>query len=124
LTTVLWRMNVMKNNNHGLKNENAIAQQLHNKKYKEITSPNLKQFIKDIHPNITDDTLINCPYTRGIKKEDLTIKIENSTYNVSVKEGSGNSIHQETLESFICTLKKDFNLTESIANDIRMFIWG
>lgn len=114
----------MANNNHGRNNENEISKAINGKKYKDINSTNLKFFIKEMHPKVTDDTFIQCPYQAGMKKEDLQILIEKKTYNVSVKEGNGNSIHQEKLEPFIKMLKEKFSISDRLADDIRMFIWG
>lgn len=114
----------MGSNPHGNKNEESISTALHNKKYKELGYLNLKTFIKEIHPSITPDTLILCPYKPGMTKQDIQIVIDESTYYVSVKVGEGNSIHQEKLAPFLEMIKDKYNISESLANDIRMFVWG
>jgi len=114
----------MGNNTHGNLNEKSLAIYLNNKKFKEIANLNLKTFIKEINPTISEDTLIMCPYNPGMKKQDIQIVIGNKNYYVSVKTGSGNSIHQEKLEPFIKLLKTHYNISESLANDIKFFVWG
>jgi hypothetical protein len=114
----------MGNNTHGNQNEKSLAFYLENKKYKDIANLNLKTFIKEIHPSITDNTVVMCPYNPGMKKQDIQILIGDKNYYVSVKTGSGNSIHQEKLEPFITLLKEHYNISDELANDIRFFVWG
>ncbi|TCT15502.1 hypothetical protein EDC18_103207 [Natranaerovirga pectinivora] len=114
----------MGNNLHGNTNEKSLSASLHNKKHKDLANLNLRTFIKEIHPTVTDDTLIQCPYNASMKKQDIQILIANKTYFISVKTGSGNSIHQEKLEPFIKILKESYSISDSLANDIRFFVWG
>ena len=114
----------MGSNSHGNKNEKLLSVALNNKKFKELPNLNLRTFIKEIHPIITDETLIRCPYNPSMKKQDIQIVIESSIYNVSVITGSGNSIHQEKLEPFISMLQKNYSIADDLANDIRFFVWG
>lgn len=114
----------MGNNKHGNQNEKSIAQAINNKQFKELSNLNLKTFIKEIYPSVQENTLIMCPYSAGMKKQDLHILIGEKSYYISLKTGSGNSIHQEKLEPFIQMLKENYNADENILNDIRFFIWG
>lgn len=114
----------MASNSHGNKNEKNLADALNNKKFKDLPNLNLRTFIKELHPTVTDETLILCPHRPGSKKQDLEIIIDNCSYFVSVKTGSGNSIHQEKLEPFVEMLKDKYFISDSIANSIKFFIWG
>ena len=114
----------MASNSHGNKNEKHLSDALNNKKFKDLSNLNLRTFIKEIHPTATNETLILCPHRPGSKKQDLEIIIDNFSYFVSVKTGSGNSIHQERLEPFIEMLKDKYFISDSIANSIKFFIWG
>lgn len=114
----------MGNNSHGNKNEKSLSAALNKKKYKDLPNLNLRTFIREIHPNVTDETLILCPYNPGMKKQDVQIVIDNASYFISVKTGSGNSIHQEKLEPFIEMLKENYNISDTLADSIRFFIWG
>ena len=115
----------MGSNSHGFKNEESISSALHNKLYKDIEYLNLKTFIKEIHPSIQNYTLVKSPYKEGNKfKKDVEIIIEDKSYYISVKMGSGNSIHQEKVEPFIHMLEKEYGISNALTNYIRKFIWG
>lgn len=60
----------------------------------------------------------------GTDKADLSITIDNKEYFVSVKKGTGNSVHQEPIEDFIIFLRTNFEDDISVFNDLRHFIWG
>lgn len=113
----------MGNNSSGFLNEDNIMFALHNKKFFELT-PDLKNFIKDMHPYVSTSDIIECNKIAGPNKCDLQVKISDKSYRVSVKKGSANSVHQEPVEPFIRYLKNDFNISDSLANNIRFFIWG
>src|SRR5699024_3714740 len=49
--------------------------------------------------------------------------LQGEEYNVSVKMGTGNSVHQEKIEDFINYLKNAYNISETLANDFRLSIW-
>ncbi len=113
----------MANNSHGNRNEHNIATALNNKHYKDLTST-LKMFIKDIYPQIYEDTLIISEAKGGTTKNDVMIIINDKNISVSVKEGSGNSVHQEKLEPFIQLLYQEFNIDKETKDAFRFYIWG
>lgn len=114
----------MSSNTHGNENEKSISTALNKKIFKDVENLNLKTFIKDICPSVTEDSFILCSALAGIKKQDVQIIIGKNSYNISVKVGSGNSVHQEKLEPFIKLLKSEYKINEALADDIRFFIWG
>jgi len=105
----------------GFDNENIIRESLHNKKITELNS-NLQQFIKDSF-SIYDDVIL-CEKQAGQNKSDLKITIGNESHTYSLKKGTGNSIHQEPIEPFLKFLDDKYSLSESLKNDLRLFIWG
>ncbi|MCL2687299.1 MAG: hypothetical protein FWE58_02040 [Methanobrevibacter sp.] len=110
--------------NDGFRNEDEIVSVLNGKRYKEINS-NMKKFLKTIFqiaPKSND--IIICNKIAGTEKTDIFIKINDETHYISIKKGSGNSVHQEPVEEFINYLKEKFNISKDIAEDIRFFIWG
>jgi len=108
----------------GFDNETRIMAYLNCKKYSELNN-NMKAFIKDLAgERIGDKDTICCCKKGGAKKGDIGVLIKEKVYNVSIKSGSGNSVHQEPVEDFIKFLKSDYSITQSLANDIRLFIWG
>ena len=60
----------------------------------------------------------------GGAKPDILIRINHNKYFISIKTGSGNSVHQEKLDEFISFLDKQTILDIKIANNLRYFIWG
>lgn len=118
----------MANNSHGNKNEIEIANYLNNKKYKNLNLT-MKEFIKYIcktkNISFNDETLIYAKDEKNKKlKEDIYITINNTTINVSLKMGTGNSLHQEKIEDFINYIKQNSNATNEVCNSWRLFIWA
>lgn len=108
----------------GFDNENLMLKSLNNKKFSEINN-NLQQIIVEMTGSaVSQNTLINAHKKGGVNKTDLVVEIEGQKFNISIKKGTGNSVHQEKVEEFILFLKREFNITENLANDIRFFIWG
>lgn len=107
----------------GFENEDLMLISLNNKKFSELNK-NLQQMVIDmtentVHPN----TLIKAYKKGGADKTDLVVEINNEIFNISIKKGKANSVHQEKVEDFINFLEDEFNITSDLANDIRFFIW-
>lgn len=116
------------NNKHGNKNELNIVQALNDKKVSELNN-NLKEFIKfiakDNNININNTTKINATYEPNIKlKQDFYLYINENEYAISLKIGSGNSVHQEKCEDFVAYIKNDLSASDEICNDFRFFLWA
>lgn len=131
---------IIGDNAHGFTNEQLLVDSLNNKEYRSLNT-HLKKFIQQIcveHSiNVKDSLLIKSykadreidPFTnKKINvKPDLYIEINNQKFGVSTKMGSGNSVHQEKVESFIFWIKNNKNIViknESIYDCLRLFIWG
>ncbi|WP_180336850.1 hypothetical protein, partial [Clostridioides difficile] len=56
----------------------------------------------------------------GNYKSDINLSILDNTYGVSVKTGSGNSIHQEKSSEFVNFIKNELNASSNICDN---FIW-
>lgn len=122
----------MSDNTHGNFNEHELIGALNNKKIEEL-SENLKSFIKKLYPDISNDDIISAEKTKKPKinrsipgniKPDVTVKVKEKEFHISVKIGSGNSGHQENTEAFLKYLKETFKISDSLANDFRYYIWG
>ena len=97
---------------------------LNNKKYSELNE-NLKRTITYISEKpVADDEVINAYKLGGVNKTDLIIEFNSTPYNLSIKKGSGNSIHQEKVEDFISFLKEEYDIPNDLEKDILYFIWG
>ena len=82
----------------GFENEDLILDALNNKKFIDLNS-NLKQAILDMYGDkISSDSLIKAYKKGGVNKTDLIVEIDSQKYNISIKKGTGNSVHQEKLE--------------------------
>ena len=88
--------------NSGFKNEKNLLNALHEKKYTQLNS-NLQKLIAQSFKNYSE--IILCKQEAGINKSDLLISIGKESHTYSVKKGSGNSIHQESVSEFIVTTK-------------------
>jgi hypothetical protein len=109
--------------NDGFKNEKIIANYLNMKKYRNINK-NMQKLLMLMFNNINDNDIVYSNKINGREKSDIFIKTEDETHFVSVKKGSGNSIHQEKVDVFIKYLEDTWNIDENIAKDIKFFIWG
>lgn len=116
------------NNNHGNKNEHKLVEALDGFKFKDLNT-NLKEFIKYICQNfnisLDDETTIAAlDEPNNTLKQDLYIVINGVRLGISLKMGSGNSVHQEKCEDFISYIKNDLGASEQVCNDFRFFIWA
>lgn len=108
----------------GKRNEKLIVKALNNKKFSELND-NLQQMIKGMNNNsVLPNTLIKAEKIKGKHKADIFVEINNQKYNISVKCGGSNSVHQEPVEDFIDFLESEYNIDSNLKNDIRFFIWG
>ncbi|UTY39293.1 hypothetical protein NMU03_00190 [Allocoprobacillus halotolerans] len=101
------------NNAHGNRNELNFVDSI-NKGLGGLNL-NLKEFIKYICKNENIDfnlvTDISAKYESNTKlKQDCYIFIDDKKFYISLKMGSGNSVHQEKCEDFIEYIKKNLVL--------------
>ena len=86
----------------GFDNENSIRRSIHNKRFYEINDNLRKNLLLKIHsPSINENDKIFCEKKGGGAKPDILIRINHNKYFISIKTGSGNSVHQEKLDEFI-----------------------
>lgn len=116
------------NNIHGNMNEEKLVESLHEKSVKNLNL-NLKEFIKDICKEkgiaYSEDIYLNAFYVKNNKvKQDFYLIINDIRVDISLKMGSGNSVHQEKCEAFLDYLKKECSSSEEICNLLRFFIWA
>lgn len=118
---------IVGSNPHGFVNEKLLAYELNNKKISQLPI-NLKKFIEYICSNegidISGNEVIKSEKVRGTVKEDIFVEIADIKVGISVKMGSGNSVHQEKVESFIDWASLNTDMTEQEKNDLRIMIWA
>jgi len=109
---------------NGFINEYELISSLDNKHYNELNS-NLQSAIRIFFKgsNYNSERII-ARHCTGQGKPDISIKIGSVEKLISIKIGTGNSVHQEPVETFIEYLGEQFGITEEIADCIRHFIWG
>ena len=125
-------MNKLGDNSHGFRNEENFANEV-NQGLKKMCL-NMKEFIKYVCLNekiAYSETLEVTARTLNdnSKKEDVVLKIGKNTINVSLKIGTGNSVHQEKCGDFIKYIKsgefsdtKEYTIDE-ICEYWQRFIW-
>ncbi|EOU1841906.1 hypothetical protein IZT14_002212 [Clostridium perfringens] len=113
----------MADNSHGNNNEDILVSALNQKSFNNLNK-NLKKFISCIDPSINNDDIIYAEKLGGQKKSDIQLKVKNKKYNISVKMGQANSVHQEKIEDFITFLKENYNISDDLSDSLRFFIWG
>jgi hypothetical protein len=108
----------------GFDNEKEILGAINGKKFVELNA-NLQTFIKDIFNfDVVCDDIISCEELGGINKPDIKVIFCGEIRHVSIKKGSGNSMHQEKLSDFIPFLNQKYSASIGIKNDVALFIWG
>src|SRR3989339_105544 len=109
---------------NGFDNETQIKEEINEKIYPDLNTT-FKRIIKESFSNYRDSRII-CKKEGGPNKSDLLIEMNKSKKQIrlSIKKGSGNSVHQEPIEDFLKYLEEEFNISENLKNDFRLFIWG
>lgn len=107
---------------NGFQNEIQLFNSLNGQQYFDL-NPNLQKFIFEINKSVPKDKII-ANKIGGENKSDLLIIVDNKQFNVSIKKGTGNSIHQEPVEEFIEFLEKNYKIDPYVFENIRHFIWG
>lgn len=98
--------------NKGIQNENDFINYFENKKIKDL-NPIAYDFIMMLFPEVTNDDIIKTTYRFDKTKSDFLLTINNTTKRISVKNGRCNSVHLESIETFV-----DFLRNNEISNDI------
>ena len=119
---------VIGSNSHGNRNELKLVEEIDKKQFSQLNN-NLKEFIrfiaKDNNIDLSNNPVLYAYYESNTRlKQDLYVDINNHTFSISLKMGSGNSVHQEKCEDFISYIKKEFNASEDICDDFRLFLWA
>lgn len=109
------------NNSSGFQNESNLVTALNGRIFSDLNS-NLQNLI--FCSFLNKNGVISCFSRGGNNKSDLIIKIGNEEHTFSIKKGSGNSVHQEPVNTFLIYLEKNFSLSIYTKNNILKFIWG
>lgn len=122
--------------NTGFKNEKQLLNTINNKTIAEISQEHIKDFLYELYPEIKNDDMIICeePELYEVKrkgkkfninpKQDLIITVQENSKYISVKEGNGNSVHQEPLEQFIEFLVDELRAPSNVVESLKKYHWG
>ncbi len=117
----------MSSNRHGFSNEEHISNYLNNQTFSNLNE-NMQDFLCFLFDRqISNHELIQSDLTQKIEgknpKPDIWIKIGTDVKFVSVKEGSGNSVHQEPFKTFY-TFLENINISERTINYLKLYHYG
>lgn len=89
----------------GYQNEFLFVLEFNNKKVKEL-NPLLREIVDDLFNNINENDVVKSWRNHiNNQKGDIFIKINNIVRSISIKMGSRNSVHAESLNTFISMLR-------------------
>ncbi len=108
--------------NTGFVNEKDLVDALNNKSYTDLNA-NLQHFCLDIFNNKLDTTPLIVSKISGNSKPDIMITHKNVTKYISIKKGSGNSVHQEKIDVFTKYLES-IGVSKSNINNLLLFHYG
>ena len=112
----------MGSNKSGFQNEVKLISSLHNKSFQQLND-NLKKFILFLFPQVKRNDKIKCYCGKAGQKPDIIIEINNEKKLVSVKNGSGNSVHQEDISVFMDFLKS-LGVSKETRMELLKFHWA
>lgn len=115
-------MRIFGDNSDGFANEREIRDALNSKMFDKIC-PNLRHLLTDMFKGYNlKGKWVHAHVVNQNMKPDFYVTIDgvpNGVY-VSVKKGSGNSLHQESLENFISFLRSE-GISEDIINKLKEY---
>lgn len=117
----------MGNNSAGFSMEKTISNYLNEKSLCQLNE-NMQNFLKwlfgkALHTNTKIYSDIVPKIGRKNAKADFWIRVGDITKNISLKIGSGNSVHQEKLSEF-CDFLRSINVNEEVINNLKLFHYG
>lgn len=118
-------MRIIGDNSDGFRNEINIEKCLDFKLFEEL-NPNLQHFMMDVFKGYSlKGKRIHAIRCRVNVKPDFYLHVDDipKEVYVSVKKGSGNSVHQENLESFVRFLMT-LGATEDVISSLKLFHYG
>ncbi|MCM1083653.1 MAG: hypothetical protein NC393_06780 [Clostridium sp.] len=115
---------ILGNNSDGFANETEIINYLNDSRYYENLNANMRAFLSFLFQGADLEGLpIHAIKPTGMVKPDVAITINSTTRYVSVKKGSGNSVHQEKLNVFESYLR-NCGINETAITYLKEFHYG
>lgn len=118
-------MRIIGDNSAGFANEKAIRDALNMKQYENI-NPNLRHFLDDMFKghDLTGKWVHATTISQRMKPDFyVTVDGVPGGKYVSVKMGSGNSLHQESLDTLVTFLESE-GVPQNIIDDLKRYHWS
>ncbi len=115
-------MNFYKTNCKGIENEIKFAQVLDNKMIKDLPIK-YQKLLYGLFEDINEYDYVECWKSKFFEKADIKIRINDNIKGVSIKMGECNSVHQESLDSFIIFLM-NMGITKKVTDILSSYIKG
>lgn len=112
----------MSSNVDGFMNETNLILYLKDKNFNDLNN-NMKRFMLFLFPNIQPEDNIEAKNGKSGQKPDIEIIVNNISKNVSVKKGTGNSVHQESVYLFMDFLRS-INVNHDAITELLKFHWA
>ena len=107
----------------GYQNEFLFVLEFNNKRVKEL-NPMLRVVVDDIFQYIKEDDIVKSWKNHlDDEKRDIFIKINNQIRSISIKMGSRNSVHVESINSFTKFLKEE-GISQTVIDNYNSFHYG
>lgn len=113
---------ILGDNSNGFKNEEKIRNYLNNKKLSQLNK-NMSDFITFLFNDVNINSQITVKKGANGQKGDMKIYINNVEKIVSIKIGSGNSVHQEKFNEFLLFLE-EINVPTNLITYMQYFHWA
>ncbi len=108
--------------NDGFVNEKELREYINDKKFATYNK-NIKDFLTFLFGSCFNDSMsFVAQKVIGQVKPDLCITHNGQKKYVSIKKGSGNSVHQESIDVFFPYIKENFD--EETLDNIKLFHYG
>lgn len=91
--------------NKGIQNENEFINYFNDKRISEL-NPMAESLVKILFSDAKDDDVIKTTYRFDKTKSDFLLSINGVTKRISVKSGRCNSVHLESIETFVNFLRE------------------
>ena len=106
---------------NGFQNEIQLIETINSIPFANLSAA-FKNVLKKMNKGIIPKNM-SAKKIGGKAKPDILIKLDSNVVYVSVKKGTGNSVHQEKLETFI-PFVKNLGASDEITRAIELFTWS
>ncbi len=116
----------MRNNRDisGVQNENEFADYLNGRSFVTLND-NASRFVRQLYPLIEGNSIISAKKVGGKGlKPDVLVSVANEEFNISLKKGGGNSVHQEKTSLFLLYCKENLGMDDVVRDSFRAYLYG